>query len=219
MGAILLASFLVGAVGAAAAASVHPSPAISSKPGAAVSLTVSVGDLWSYSLSTDMVNPGDVVTVTLVELGSTAHTFTLSSVPGFVFNSTDSTAHLDAFFSAHPPLVNLTVDGTETGQRVSGTFTAPAYGLYEYVCLESGHFANGMFGQLGSGEHGSSSSVATGPGWPVFAIGGGIAGLVVATIILAFVVGQRPGSKHEMPPERLGYPETPPTGPSPPSGH
>ena len=210
--ATLVTAFMVGSLGGAWAA---PSPAPSAHPGAAESLTVSVGDTFSFSLSNDEVQPGDTVTITLVELGTTAHTFTLSAVPNFQFNSTDSVAHLNAFFQAHPPLANLWVNGS-TGERHTETFTAPAYGEYEYICNQSGHFAAGMWGLLGSGEHGSSATVATGPGWPVFAIGGGIASLVVATIVVAFVVGQRPGGRHEMPPERLGYPEEPaPVSPPP----
>jgi plastocyanin len=219
VGALLLATMLLGAVGLAAAAHVGPQRGIAPHAGASQSLTVSVGDLFTFSLTADEITPGDTVTVTLVSLGNTAHNFLLSPIPNFVFNGTDSDKHIDQFFLSHPPLVNLQVNGTAPGEKYSQTFIAPAYGEYEYVCNQSGHFAGGMFGQLGSGEHGSTATVDTGPGWPVFVIGGGIAALVVATIVLAFVIGQRPGSKHEMAPERLGYPENPdPPGGQPP-GH
>lgn len=173
-------------------------------------LNVSVSDAFAFVLSANEITPGDTVKVTLTYIGTggSAHTFTLSPIPDFQFNGSDATPHLLSFFAAHHPLVNLSENGT-TGESHSQTFVAPAYGLYEYVCLESGHFSLGMFGLLGSGEAGSGGSVATGPGWQVFAIIGGIASLVVATIVLAFVFGQREGSKHEMPPERLGYPEAP----------
>jgi plastocyanin len=218
IGSILLASFLVGGFVAGA---LGTQTVDASRHGASsVTLTVSVSDQYSFALSTNEVQPGDNVTVTLVELGTTAHTFTLSPIAGFQFNSTDSTSHLIGFFSAHQPLVNLSVSGLQTGQKDTASFIAPAVGLYEYVCLESGHFNLGMFGQLGVGVQGSGGAApATGPGWPVFAIGGGIAGLVIVTIVLAFVMGSRPGSKHEMPPERLGYPEGPPPEHPPTTGH
>lgn len=206
---VLVGAFLIGASAGALAASVRTQPSTLAHPGTSETLTVSVGTTFSFSLSSNEITPGDQVTVTIVDLGDEAHTFTLSPIPNFQFNSSDSTAHLVAFFAAHKPLVNLSVNGT-VGEQHSETFTAPAYGLYEYVCLESGHFSAGMWGLLGSGEAGSGGSTATGPGWQVFAIGGGIASLVVITIVLAFVIGARPGSRHEMPPERLGYPETPP---------
>ena len=212
--AVLLGAFLVGSAAGAIAGAARASG--SSHPGATESITVSVGNDFAFSISADEVTPGDTVTITLVDLGTVAHSFTLSPIPNFVFNSSDSTAHLNAFFAAHPPLVSLMVNGT-VNERHSQTFIAPAYGEYEYICNQSGHFQEGMWGQLGSGEHGSGGAQATGPGWQVFAIGGGIAGLVVVTIVLAFVIGQRPGRRHEMAPERLGYPETPGQPPNPPA--
>jgi plastocyanin len=209
IGAVLLTAFMLGGVASVAAAHSTIGSASSAHPGATSTLTVTVGTGFVFSLSADQITPGDTVTVTLVSVGTTVHTFTLSPIPNFLFNATDSTAHIDAFFAAHHPLVNLEENGT-VGEKHTQTFVAPAYGEYEYICNQSGHFLEGMFGQLGSGEPGSSSTPITGPGWQVFAIGGGIAALVVATIVLAFVIGARPGSRHEMPPERLGYPETPP---------
>src|SRR5579863_4993847 len=101
IGAILVATFLLGGTAAAAASTAGPHPAGSAHPGATETLTISVGDGFSFSLSSNQVTPGDLVTITLVSLGSTAHTFTLSPIPNFQFNSTDSTAHLNAFFAAH----------------------------------------------------------------------------------------------------------------------
>lgn len=203
-----MATFLLGGAAATAASPHSEGPATAAHPGADVTVTVSVGNGFSFSLSTDEIIPGDTVTVTMVSLGTQPHSFTLSAIPNFQFNSSDSTTHILAFFAVHPPLVNLSVNGT-VGEKHSETFIAPAYGEYEYVCTQPLHFSEGMYGQLGSGEHGSSSVPDTGPGWQVFAIGGAIASLVVATLVLGFVVGARPGAHHEMPPERLGYPEQP----------
>lgn len=175
------------------------------------SLTVTVGTAFAFTLSSDEVTPGDTVTVTIVQVGDNEHTFTLLNAPNFQFNwsptTSDSPSHIEGFLATHPaPLVNVTIPSTQGSQTVS--FTAPPFGLYEYLCLVSGHFAAGMWGILGSGEHGSSGSTAnTGPGAPVFIISGTIAGLVVLALVLGFVIGRRQGAVHEMPPERLGYPE------------
>lgn len=174
-------------------------------------LTVTVGTLFAFTVSSNEVQPGETVDVTLIQTSSTIHTFTLLNATNFQFNwsssSSDSLSHIDAFLQAHPPLVNYTFPGSSgTG---SASFVAPPFGEYEYLCLEPGHFAAGMWGLLGSGEPGSGGAAATnnGPGAPVFIIAGTIAGLVVLSIVLAFVIGQRQGAQHEMPPERLGYPE------------
>ncbi|MCI4365916.1 MAG: hypothetical protein L3K10_07675, partial [Thermoplasmata archaeon] len=54
-------------------------------------------------------------------------------------------------------------------------------------------------------------------GSAVFIIVGTIVVLTVIAIVLGFVVGRRRGAVHEMPPERLGYPEPRlPTEPAPP---
>lgn len=193
---------------AAAASRAHPD--------ATTTLTVTVGTPFAFTLSSNEVQPGQTIDLSLIQTSSLIHTFTLLNATNFQFNwtstSSDSLAHIDAFLAAHPPLVNYTFPASPaTG---SATFVAPPLGEYEYICLEPGHFAAGMWGLLGSGEPGSGGASAsiTGPGAPVFIIAGTIAGLVVLSIVLAFVVGQREGSKHEMPPERLGYPE-PKAGP------
>ena len=201
------ASVLLGALGFAAAS---PSP----RPGASDSLQVTVGTAFSFTVSNDEVTPNATVTLTVTQTDDVAHTFTLSSVAGFTFPASASATDVNSFFTTHPPLVNVSIPAGQ-GQTTA-TFVAPPFGLYEYVCLVGGHFQAGMWGILGSGEHGSSASVSTGPGAPVFIIGGTISGLVVVALVLGFVVGRRRGSHDEMPPERLGYPETA-TGPRPPS--
>ncbi len=195
-----------------AAGIVEASPA--ARPAASDQLTVTVGDVLAFTLSTDEVTPGDNVTLTIVQTSSDlAHTFTLSSVQGLTFTASNTSADLLTFVAEHKPLVNFTIPAGQATYTTS--FTAPPYGLYAYFCLVPGHFPS-MYGLLGSGEHGSSGGVSTGPGAPVFIIGGTIAGLVVLALVLGFVVGRRRGSSDEMPPERLGYPETP-GGPKPPT--
>jgi plastocyanin len=215
LGAALVGLFWVGSVYATPAPSgVHAE--------ATTSVTISVGNDFYFTPSSFEVNPGDNVTITLESLGTQPHTFTLSPISNWTFASSNTTSDLNAFFQKHAPLVNLNVTGT-VGAKVSQTFRAPAAGVYEFVCLQTGHFQAGMFGVMGSG-------IAVGPPGetpiPValYIIVGVIVGLVVIAIVLGFVIGKREGSKYEMPPERLGYPEprdpaqNPPGPPRPPTG-
>lgn len=185
---------------------VEASPA--SRPAASDDLTVTVGETLAFTLSTDEVTPGDNVTVTIVQTSADlGHTFTLSSVAGLTFSASNTTENLLTFVAEHAPLVNFTIPAGQATYTTS--FTAPPYGLYAYFCLVPGHFPS-MYGLLGSGEHGSSAGISTGPGAAVFIIGGSIASLVVIALVLGFVIGRRRGSHDEMPPERLGYPEPTP---------
>lgn len=181
--------------------------------GSVAYLNVSVTDALKFVLSTDEVPLNATVHVVVTQVGSVLHTFTLASVAGFSFPASDGTSELDAYFAQHPPLVNLTVPAT-TGAVVYANFTSPAFGIYEFVCLEPGHFQAGMFGFLGAGEHGGGQGTAdTGPGAPVFIITAVIVVLVIIALVLGFVIGKRRGAKEEMPPERLGYPEPTPARP------
>ncbi len=209
-GAIILGaalSLLLFGLGAAAAAA--------PRPAATGALTVTVGSALSFTLSDNEVTPGDNVTLTIVQTDSVQHTFTLSSVAGLTFTSSNSSADLLTFVHEHPPLVNISIP---PGQATyTSYFIAPPFGEYAYFCLIPGHFPS-MYGLLGSGEPGSGAGISTGPGAAVFIIGGTIAGLVVLAIVLGFVGGKRRGSDDEMPPERLGYPEqAPSSAPAPPA--
>ena len=200
-------------------AGVHAAPraAGAAHPGGTDDVSVTVGTAFAFTVSPDEVTPGDQVAITITQTDDVPHTFTLSPIAGFTFNpSTNTTTDLNNFFRAHPPLVNVTIPAGQATIHVP-PFTAPPFGIYEYVCLVAPHFQAGMYGFLGSGEHGGGAAAAQPPGAPVFIIGGTIAGLVVLTIVLAFVVGRRQGTIHEMPPERLGYPEAPTAPKSPPS--
>ncbi|HEV2165915.1 MAG TPA: cupredoxin domain-containing protein, partial [Thermoplasmata archaeon] len=143
------------------AASAHPRSDLRPSASTVDWINVTVTDtlrftLTSSPLSTAEITPGDVVHVSVEQLGSTPHTFTLSPTANYQFPSTDSTSDLNSYFSSHAPLLNLNVTST-TGSFAYGNFTAPALGEYEYVCLEPGHFAAGMWGILGSGEAGTGA--------------------------------------------------------------
>lgn len=196
------------------AATLQGSSAAPVRGQASESVTVTVGTAFAFSPSSFEVTPGDTITLTVENLDSAQHTFTLSSVTNYSFTSSNTTTDLANFFTAHPPLVYVNVNATP-GWKQTVTFTAPRLGTYEYVCEVPGHFQAGMWGLMGSGV---SVGPPPGPGLPfgLYIIAGVIVILVVVAIVLGFVVGKREGAKYEMPPERLGYPEPSPS--NPPSG-
>jgi hypothetical protein len=158
------------------------------------------------------------VTIDMTNGDQLDHTFTLSSREGWVIPTSYTSAQLAAFFNQYHPQFSLNVSATSSK---TGSFPAPPMGWYEFVCNETGHFSEGMFGFIAFGEALPSnltvSAAYDGPGAAVFIIVGTIVTLTVIAIVLGFVVGRRRGAHDEMPPERLGYPEPPnPAEPAPP---
>lgn len=152
------------------------------------------------------------ITVTFTDQTDVAHTFSILDREGVVIPNPASTTpdQLNALFTTYgylAPELNV----SSAGQQATETFASPAPGWYEFVCQAPGHFQAGMYGFIAFGEPLPSnltvSTPATGPGTAVFIIVGTIVALVVIALVLGFVVGQRRGGEHEMPPERLGYPE------------
>ncbi len=164
------------------------------------------------------------VNVTFTDADTLAHTFSILDRQGVVIPTSTTTAQLEGLFAQYGALVSFNVTGA--GDQATHSFASPAAkGWYEFVCLEPGHFQEGMYGFIAFGMNLPAnltiSAPSTGPGAGVFIISGTIVALVVIALVLGFVVGQRRGAQHEMPPERLGYPEpigTPEPLPPPASG-
>jgi len=157
------------------------------------------------------------INVSFFDSSDTPHTFTLINESDFWLAnySTYPVGALDTLLKSEGTLVNLTAGG---GNHSDGSFTSPsAASYYLFVCAVAGHFQLGMWGIVAFGEVVPANigfgSGTPGPGLAVFIIIGTIVALTVLAIVLGFVVGQRRGSEHEMPPERLGYPE--PSSPAP----
>ncbi len=181
-------------------------------------ITLSVGASSApFSFSPNDISniaPGSNVTIDITNLGSTPHTFTLSSLVNYSLPSAGNTNLTSTFLVSHPPFYSISIPGTPGTDVATATFTAPTtIGSYQFFCTEPGHFASGMQGFLGVGETVGPPAPSPGIGLPVFIIAGVIVALVIMAIVLGFVVGRREGSKHEMPPERLGYPEMPAESP------
>ena len=183
---------------------------------AGTTISMSVGSGGELVFSPDDISniaPGTSVTIDITNLGSIPHTFTLSSLVNYTLPSAGNTNLTSTFLVTHPPYYSVNISGTQ-GSLTVASFTAPtAIGSYQFFCTEPGHFASGMQGLLGVGVTVGPPPAGPGIGLPVFIIAGVIVGLVILAIVLGFVVGKREGSQHEMPPERLGYPEMPPENP------
>ncbi|MCI4366085.1 MAG: hypothetical protein L3K10_08565 [Thermoplasmata archaeon] len=185
--------------------------------GSSVNITASTGFAFSPSLISNAATNSSFL-VTFRDGDTQTHTFTISSREGYVIPTSDTPSQLESFFNQYHPLFSVTANFSQT---VIQNFTSPAKGWYEFVCNESGHFQNGMYGFIAFGESPPSnlsvSAAYDGPGSAVFIIVGTIVVLTVIAIVLGFVVGRRRGALHEMAPERLGYPEPRlPAEPAPP---
>ena len=178
------------------------------------SVTVTASN-FAFAVSTNEVATNSTITITFINTVTTPHTFTLSSIQGVAISQSVYANNVSDYFTHHPYYVSQEL--TSPGQ-VTFNITAPATGWYEFVCTISGHFGLGMYNAIGFGVPAPANLTGGGTtvqvGWPVYVIAGTIVGLVVLALVLGFVSGQRKGSRHEMPPERLGYPEEPPL-PSP----
>jgi uncharacterized cupredoxin-like copper-binding protein len=215
--AIVLAMLLTaGAVGWELSPAAHASPVHVDATGS-VAVTTSAPFMFNPN-AFEMVPTNATITVTVTDADTLAHTFSILKLEGTVLPF--PSANIPAYFSKYGALFTANVTGS--GDVVTGTFTSPGVGWYEFVCQEPGHFASGMYGFIAFGENLPGnltvSTAPTGPGAAVFIIIGTIVSLVVIAIVLGFVVGKRRGSEFEMPPERLGYAEPPtPIGNAPPT--
>ena len=162
-----------------------------------------------------IISPGESVTIDITNLGSTPHTFTVSSLVNYTLPFSGNMNLTSTFLVTHPPFYTINIPGTPGTDVATASFNAPSVvGSYQFFCTEPGHFAAGMEGVMGVGVTVGPPPPPPGIGLPVFIIAGVIVGLVILAIVLGFVVGKREGSKNEMPPERLGYSEMPPEAPS-----
>jgi uncharacterized cupredoxin-like copper-binding protein len=207
------AAFFVSAPARAADESVHVDAS------ASVQVTAQAGFSFTPN-GISQVSTNTTVTVTFTDSDAVDHTFTIIGKQGWVIPTDADNAEINelAFGKSPSPLftVNATSVGTP-GDQITGNFTSPGVGWYEFICSEPGHFTNGMYGFIAFGENLPPNltvvAADTDPGIAVFIIVGTIVSLVVIALVLGFVVGRRRGSTYEMPPQRLGYPE--PEAPKP----
>ncbi|MCI4339433.1 MAG: hypothetical protein L3J68_03770 [Thermoplasmata archaeon] len=228
--AFLIAALLVSG-GAAAFYASAPARAASEAVHLDASATVQVTAQAGFSFTPNtfaQVSPNTTVTVTFTDSDAVDHTFTIIGKQGWVIPADASSDEINELAFGRSPAPLFTANATSVGNpgdQVTGNFSAPAAGWYEFICAEPGHFQNGMYGFIAFGENLPPNltvvAADTDPGIAVFIIVGTIVSLVVIALVLGFVVGRRRGSTYEMPPQRLGYPEpgSPATAENPPLPH
>lgn len=200
----------------------------------AASTTVSVTATSTFSYTPAIINEVPVsgpVTVKFTngDTNGLIHTFTIIGCRNITIPRSGPDAYDISLYvngsRCGAPLLNIVP--AAQGEKSKSLTSTPAPGWYEYICTEPGHFQSGMYGFIAFDAivpaNLTPASGTPGAGAAVFIIVGTIVTLTVIAIVLGFVIGRREGSKHEMPPERLGYPEPgapplqrPPTPPSPP---
>jgi plastocyanin len=221
VGIALAVLMVVGGFGAlTVSAPARAASAVHVDTSSTLSVTAEPGYLFNPN-NLVMMPTNTTITVTFTDNDAVDHTFTIIGREGWVVPNSYSSSQLDAVAFGSPTNLfnaNATAIGGSDPQ-VTGTFTSPGVGWYEFVCTEPGHFQSGMYGYIAFGENlpGNLTVVApdTDPGPAVFIIVGTIVSLVVIALVLGFVVGRRRGSTYEMPPQRLGYPEPEPVAASP----
>jgi plastocyanin len=105
--------------------------------GGANTLNISMSD-FAFSPSSWSVTAGSSVTVTLKNTGAVPHTWTvMSKAVSGTYSDADKA---NVLFDSGP---------IDAGASKTVTFTSPTTaGTYQVICTQSGHFENGMVGQL-----------------------------------------------------------------------
>ncbi len=106
-----------------------------------------------------VVEPGENVSMRIVNVGVAQHTFTLFAEPNVQLDYSNM-ATLTAYYEENEKLADIWLAGGESGWA---NFTAPlAEANYAIVCMIIGHAAAGMVGTLVVGE-----PAPTGFSWPL----------------------------------------------------
>lgn len=170
-------------------------------PLAVGSASIAVAAVSNFGYQPDAI--GDVplnatITVTFTDDDVLPHSFNISSREGFQIPNDYTAAQLNQLFDQYHALYAAEV-GYE-GDVSVGNFTSPSVpGWYEFICNESGHFSEGMYGFIAFGEpvpsnltqHGTGSEVPT-AGSAVVAIGGAV---IIVAVLLAVVIWRRRRAK------------------------
>ncbi len=110
-----------------------------------VTLTITMADALTFSPSTFSAEPGESVSLSLINAGVLPHTFTLFAEADASVPVSDNSA-LQTYYNDNTPLRDVDLAG---GIQDSVTFTAPTTeGTYTFVCIVSGHSVGGMHGTM-----------------------------------------------------------------------
>ncbi len=146
------------------------------------------------------------ITVTFTDDDVLPHTFNISSREGFEIPNDYTAAQLNQLFTEYHALYAAEVN--YEGEVSVGNFTSPSSpGWYEFICNQSGHFAEGMYGFIAFGEpvpsnltrHGTGSEIPT-TGSTVIAV---LGGLIIVAVLAGIIIWRRRRGAHRPPPELL----------------
>ena len=178
-----------------------------SQPGGG-SASISIAAVPNYAYQPDSI--GNVplnatITVTFTDDDVLPHTFNISSREGFRIPNDYTAAQLNELFSEYPPLYAATV--ISQGDVSVGQFTSPsAPGWYEFICNESGHFSEGMYGFIAFGEPVPSNLTPPSHGSETPIVGSALISalgvVVIAAILVVVALWRRRRSVYRPPPEQ-----------------
>ena len=205
----ILVAVLLSSTGALALAPA-PRPAARSAATAVVDyVNISATSSFAFTPNSVTVTPGALVRLAVTQESDFLHTFLLSPQADYTIPTSSTHAQLLAYFTAHPPIVNLSL-GSTPGAVFYANFTAPSVGTYEFVCIVSGHFEAGMHGTLVSGTTSSPG------GMSVTTID--LAAIVIVVLAaVALLLRRRSPPKSPASPTMAAPPPTPPPPPPEPS--
>ena len=173
------------------------------------SASISIAAVSNFGYQPDTIGnlpTNATITVTFTDDDVLPHTFNVSSREGFRIPNDYTAAQLNQLFDQYHALYAAAV-GYE-GDVSVGSFTSPsAPGWYEFICNESGHFAEGMYGFIAFGEpvpsnltgHGTGSEIPTTGSALVAAVGG----VLIAAVIVGVVLWRRRRSTPKLPEQRI----------------
>jgi uncharacterized cupredoxin-like copper-binding protein len=121
-------------------------PDVNGTSNSTVNVTMNVTDAPAFQPSAINVTVNQTVSLTIVNRGNYSHTFTLSSNGSYVLPTNITPENLSLYFQQHPPIVNVTLNASQT---VHANFTmngSTAGGRFEYVSVVPYQFQAGMYG-------------------------------------------------------------------------
>ncbi len=113
-----------------------------------VNVTINTTDVPAFVPNAIHATAGQNLTITLVNSGTFNHTFTLSPNGTENFPRNWSPAQLSAYFSAHTPLVNISMPANSMTKVNVSVNASMAGGDFEFVSLVPYQFQAGLYGYL-----------------------------------------------------------------------
>lgn len=111
-----------------------------------VNVTITTNGTPTFAPSVIHVTAGENLTITLNNSGSYNHTFTMSTNGTEVFPLNWSPTQLEAYFVAHPPLVNASMPADTISHVNVSVNASMAGGNFEFVSVLPYQFQAGLYG-------------------------------------------------------------------------